>query len=609
MGTLMIRICAAFLLLLVHLDAAIFDWFSPLSDRAKRAQALMEGFDEIAARAVLDYQVPGLAVGVVVDGHLVYAKGFGYRDLEKKLPVTPDTVFAIGSCTKAFTAFAAGILSDEGLLSWDQRVIDILPQFRMFDSYATQNITIRDLLTHRSGLPRHDFMWYNTNATRAELMRRIRYLEPSCDLHERYQYGNLMYLIAGLGMEQLAGKSWEALIAERILIPLEMKQTNFSVDEMQKGKDYAFPYREKNGQLKRVPFRNISVIGPAASINSNISDLSHWVQMQLAGGSYEKVPLISPATLQEMHTPQVIVPGAPETKESQIIAYGIGWGIASFRGQYILSHDGGSDGFTSTIGILPQKGIGVIVLANRNLTSLPRFLSLQAIDRVLELPFIDGLKEGLDGINRSKETFQESKAEEDRSRKKGTTPSHLLEQYAGQYENPGYGIVAIDCVDGKLRFNYNGIASHLVHWHYDVFQIAEESQDMFISREGTKVTFQNNIGGDVEELIVPFEPRTSDIIFKKKSDEGHLSAAYLRRYIGLYEIYGYTVEIVIRNNALCAVIPGQPLYELVATGAENEFNVKSMTGYNVRFLLNSQGKVEEVLLVQPYGSFSAKPKR
>lgn len=604
----MIRICIFFFFAAIHLNASVLDWFSSLSDKAKRAQAVMEGFDEIVEKALVDYQVPGLAIGVVVDGHLVYAKGFGYRDVEKKLPVTADTLFAIASCTKAFTSFAVGTLVDEGLLDWDQLVIDVLPEFRLYDQYATQNLTFRDLLTHRSGMPRHDFMWYNSMMTRAEVMHRIRYLEPSCDFRERYQYGNLMYLTAGYAMEQLTGKTWETLVTERILNPLDMKHTNFSVDEMQKESDFALPYREKNGQFKKMALRNISLIGPAASINSNVNDLSRWIQMQLNGGSFEKVPLISPATLQEMHTPQVIIPGAPESKESLIYAYGIGWGIASYRGQYFLSHDGGTDGFTSVVGIMPQKGVGVVVLANRNITSLPRFLSLQAVDRVLELPFIDWLKEGLDGILKSKETAKESMLKDDLLRKKGTAPSHSLEQFAGEYEHPGYGVVTIECVDGKLRGTFNGITGLLDHWHYDVFLISEEIQDTFFSREGTKITFRNNIKGDIDELIIPFEPKSSDIVFKRKIEEAHSTIAYLRQFIGLYEIYGYTVEIAIRNHALCAVIPGQPLYELISSGAENEFIVKSMTGYTVRFLLSNEGKVEEVLLVQPYGAFSAKPK-
>lgn len=591
----------------VHVQASIFDWFNPLSEKAKRAQMLMEGFDPVVEKAIKDYNVPGAAIGIVVDGHLVYSKGFGFRDLESKQPVTADTVFAIGSCTKAFTSFVLGTLVDEGAIYWDQPVIDILPDFRLYDQYATQNLTIRDLMTHRSGMPRHDFMWYNSTLTRQEVMRRLRYLEPSCDLRERYQYNNLMYLTAGYAIEQLTGNTWEEIVRDRILKPLKMEHTSFSSEEMQKERDCAFPYLEKDNKLKRMNFRDFSLIGPAGSMNSSVADLSRWVQMQLDGGVYDKLPLVSAASLQEMHTPQVIIPGAPETKESLLYAYGIGWGISSYRGQYFVSHDGGVDGYTSTVGLLPHSKVGIVILVNKNLTTLARYLSLQIIDRVLELPPIDWIKEGLDGIQKSKETAKERMMNEDLMRKKGTSPSHPLEHFVGQYEHPGYGIYEIELIDDKLHATFNGISSILGHWHYDVFVISEETQDTFVSREGTKISFRNNLKGDIEELVIPLEPNTEDIVFKRKSDMAHAALSYLRQFAGLYQIYGYTVEIAVRNHMLCAIIPGQPVYELVPS-AENEFVVKSMTGYNVRFVLDSQGKVEEVLLIQPYGAFTAKPK-
>ncbi len=586
-----------------HLQASIFDWFSPLSDRAKHAQAIMEGFDEVIEKAIQDYQIPGIAVGVIVDGHIVYSKGFGYRDVEKKYPVTSNTLFAIGSCTKAFTSFAVATLINEGLLHWDERIIDIAPDFRLHDPYATQNLTMRDLLTHRSGLPRHDFMWYNSTLSKTEIVRRLRYLEPSCNFRERYQYNNLMYLVAGYALEQLTHKSWEELVREKILAPLDMKYTNFSVEDMQKTSDFSFPYIEKNGKLEKMNFRNISLIGPAGSINSNLRDLSHWVVMQLNGGVYKNTAQINPSVLQEMHTPQVVASGTPETKESLLYAYGMGWGIASYRGQYFLSHDGVSDGFTSTIGLLPAHKTGIIILSNRNLSAFPRLLSVQIIDAILELPFIDWMAEGLEGIQKTQLANGE-----DSLRKKGTSPSHPLKDFTGSFEHPGYGLLNISLEEGKLRADFNGILSELDHWHYDVFTIAKENQHTFFSRIGSKITFRSDLNGDIQEVLIPFEPTVGDILFKRKKQDTLSSAAYLQKFTGLYEIYGYTVEVAIRNHSLCAIIPGQPIYELIP-GAENEFTVKSMTGYNLRFVFSSNNKVEEVLFIQPYGAFSAKPKK
>lgn len=590
------------------LHAGLFDWFDSLSPKAERAKEALEEFDALIEKALKDYQVPGVAVGVVVDGHIVYAKGFGYRDLEQQLPMNTETLFAIGSCTKAFTTFAIGNLVDEGRVEWDQPVIDILPEFRLWDQYATTSLTLRDLLTHRSGMPRHEFVWYNSKMTKSEMLKRIRYLQPSYEIRERYQYGNLMYFTAGLAMEQAAGKSWEDLICEKILNPLEMTHTNFSIEETKKTDNYAFPYLEKHDQLKKIPFRNLSLISAAGSINSNLNDMMHWVQMQLAGGIYKNQVLISPATLQELHAPQVIVPGAPESKETLLYAYGIGWGILSYRGHYLVSHDGVSDGFTSVVALLPGENVGIVILSNKNMNSLPRYLSFEMIDRILGLPHHDWFKEGMDSIRKNKETMKESRIKEDRMRKKGTCPCHPLEEYVGTYENPGYGKLAVELVDGKLEAIYNDLTYVLDHWHYDVFIVAQEKQDMIVSFEGTKFTFCNNSNGDIGELIIPFEPTADDIIFTRKNEEAHSTLTYLRQFTGAYDIYGYTVEIVVRNHTLVAIIPGQPNYELVPAG-ENEFSVKTMTGSTVRFVMDRNDKVEEVLLIHPYGAFSASPKR
>ena len=501
-----------------------------------------------------------------------------------------------------------GTLVDEGVLSWDSCVVDLFPEFRLQDEYATQHLTIRDLLIHRSGMPRHGFMWYNSTISRDEFVHRLRYLGLSCDIRERYQYNDLMYVAAAFAVEQVMKKSWEELISSRILLPLEMRQTNFSVEKMKTEPDAAFGYIEKKNLLKKMPFRNVSVAAPAGGLNSNISDLSRWVQMHLNGGVCENRALISPATLQEMHSPQIVIPGVPESKEALMYASGIGWNIASYRGHYCVSHDGGIDGSTSVVALLPQQKIGIIVLANKNLTPCSRYVSLHAMDRVLELPFVDWLQEGLDGLSKNKETQSENKLKEDASKKKGTAPSHPLEDYAGEYHHPGYGVATVNLVEGKLQVTLNGITSLLDHWHYDVFSVVEETQELLFSREGTKLNFCNGRNGEIEALVIPFEVKVDDIVFKKQGSQGLSSLDYMRQFVGPYEIYGYTVEIVIRNHALVAIVPGEPLYELVPV-SQNEFTVKALTGYTVRFVLDGQGQVKEVLLIQPYGTFSATPKR
>ena len=582
--------------------------FSSVSPQATRIQKLLEEAEPIIEQALTDYRVPGIAIGIVADGQLVYAKGFGFRDLENKRSCTANTVFPIGSCSKAFTSCIAGMLVDEGVFSWDDRVIELFPEFRLFDEYATLHLTMRDVLTHRSGMPRHDFMWYNSSTmSRADVVHRLRYLEPSCGIREHYQYTNLMYFVAGYTMEYLMKKSWEELITERIVKPLGMTHTSFTIDALLQEADYALPYTEKKDTLKKMGLRDVSLLCPAAGINSNIKDLAQWIKLHLSGGMYHQNPIISQAALQEMHSPQTMISGVPESKEALIYASGLGWNIASYRGHYYVSHDGGIDGFTSVVGLFPKDGIGIVILANKNLTALPRYLSNDLIDRLLDLPQNDWLQEGLEGIKNSKKAQEENQKNENFLRKVGTQPTHDLEAFAGNYVHEGYGTLSITVENGKLKASLNGLESLLDHWHYNVFVIAEELQEMLLSREGTKFSFHCGLNGEIEKVTIPFEPRVHDIIFMKKPEESLAADAYLKQFTGTYEIYGYVVEIVVRAGTLCALIPGQPIYEL-APSVKNEFTVKALAGYTVRFIFDQMQNVTEVLLIQPYGSFTAERK-
>ena len=582
--------------------------WSCLSPKAERAVKVLEGVDDEIEKSLRDYQVPGASVGIVVDGFVVYAKGFGFRDLEAKLPVTAETQFLIGSCTKAFTSFVMGCLVDEGVIGWDDRIADVLPEFRLSDRYASQMLTFRELLSHQTQLPRHDYYWYNSELTPADVFRRMKYLDLDTNSYERFHYNNLTYLALGMSMERLTNMSWKDLVTTKILTPLKMTKTVFSVDEMQKSGNYSHPYIEKDDVIKRMNFRNFTLVGPGACMISNISDMTRWVQLQINRGEWDQTPLISQATFKEMHAPQVIVGGYPESKEEQVRSYGLGWYVQSHLGILNVMHDGALDGFTSFVSLLPQKGIGIVVLSNKNLTAWPRMITMELFDRLLEIPRNGWLKEGLTSVTKSKEVMRETIADELITRKKGTTPSHSLEEYVGIYEHPAYGLVHVDYENGALIARYNNFKFQLEHWHYDVFSICKESEDVLFSFKNIKLTFRNGLNGDVNELIIPFECKAPDIVFRKKVDDSFTQTNYLRRFTGTYEIYSYIVEISLRNHTLYATIPGQPMYELIPNG-KDEFLIKSMKGFFVRFVMNANDHVDEVLLLQPYGFvYTAKPR-
>ena len=303
---------------------------------AQPAPSNLAGLDGVVEQTMKDWNVPGVALAIVKDGTVVYAKGYGYRDVNRGLRVTPDTLFAIGSCSKAFTAAALGMLVDEKKLEWDKPLRDYLPDLRLYDEYATAHIRPRDLVTHQSGLPRHDLVWYGSPLSRRELFERLRYLEPSAPLHAKYQYNNLMFMTAGMLVERLSGMSWEDFVRRRILDPLDMKTATLSVTAAQKADDYSLPYAEENGAIKEIPFRHIDAIGPAGSINASVNEMANWLFLQLNKGRRGEQQLISEKSLLETQTPQIVSGGDLKYDETFYSSYAMGWAVNVYRGHPAL---------------------------------------------------------------------------------------------------------------------------------------------------------------------------------------------------------------------------------------------------------------------------------
>jgi CubicO group peptidase (beta-lactamase class C family) len=442
-------------------------------DPAEAAKQALAGYEPFVDKMIADWHVPGLAIAVVNGGQVVYAKGFGYRDVEKKLPVTPDTLFAIGSATKAFTTFTLGTLVDEGKLDWDKPVRTFLPGFQMYDPNSTASITPRDLVTHRSGLPRHDLLWYNNHTlSRKDIVERLRYLEPNEQLRAKWQYNNLMFITSGYLVEALTGKSWEDNVRERILTPLGMTHSNFSVIESQQAADYALPYREDEKDPDKtvlIPFREVTNVGPAGAINSSVGDMAKWLALHLSGGRAGDRQLIGAATLADIHAPHMVIGEVPERPELSPASYGLGWFVDGYRGHPRVEHGGNIDGFSALVTLLPQDDLGIVVLTNKDGTGVPERLVRHTIDRLLKLEPIDWNGEALVRRGKGKEIDKEAKAKKSSRRKAGTKPAHKLEEYAGDYEHPGYGALKVAVAGDHLDVTYNGITAPLEYWHYEVW--------------------------------------------------------------------------------------------------------------------------------------------
>ena len=574
------------------------------TDAAARARSALAGFDEVVEKAIADMNVPGLAIAVVAGGEVVYAEGFGYRDVEAKLPMTPDTLFAIGSTTKAMTATVLGMLADEGKMEWDAPLQTYLPGFRLSDPMTTARITPRDLVTHRSGLPRHDRLWYNNNEpTRAEMIARLAHLELTEDLRVKFQYNNLMFMTAGYLAGTLNGTTWEEAVDERLFTPLGMERSNFSVEVSQKDDNFSLPYRENDDdEIEEIPFRNIDLVGPAGSVNSTVNEMSRWLLFNLGGGTVGDRQLVNAATLTEIHSPQMTTGATPDRADISVATYGMGWMIDTYRGHRRIHHGGGIDGFITSVMFFPDDGLGLVAFNNRG-SGLPSLVNQHATDRVLGLDEEDWIGEALE--NRKKGKAEQDKAEEKKeaTRIEDTSPSHPLADYAGRYTDPGYGTLEVRQVGESLEFEINGITTPLEHWHYDVWNGVEIDADPTFADQ--KLLFRTNVDGLISAVETQLEPRAGAIVFEKGTDPRLFDPEYLERFVGTYETAtGTKITIAISGNALTASIPGQPTFTL-EPALTGRFALKEVRVVSIGFEVDDAGVVTKALLYQPSGVFEA----
>ncbi|RPI58095.1 MAG: serine hydrolase [Chloroflexi bacterium] len=569
--------------------------------------AELEGYREFVAEQMALWKVPGTAIAVIKNGELAFAEGFGLRNVEANLPVTPDTVFAIGSASKAFTTMSMGVLVDDGRLAWDNPVRDYLPTFRLWDPYATERMTLRDLVTHRSGLPRHDLMWYNSPLSRQELFDCMRYLEPNKDFRTYFQYQNLMYMTAGHLVGQLADSTWEQVVEERIFRPLEMRCSSFSVDDLQRAADFSLPYEEKKGEVRQIPFRNIDAIGPAGSINSNLVDMANWVLLHVNNGQFKGQQVISPGNLSQMHTPQMVIQGMPgmdlimKYKEIGLPSYGMGWFINAYRGHTLIHHGGNIDGFSSLVSFVPDEGVGVVVLTNMNSSFLTYVATFDLYDRLLSLCLVDWgprLKGEMDAMLAAVEKGKEKSEAE---RRLDAPPSHPLAAYAGVYQHPGYGPFAVTLDGDRLTAHYNQFDLPMTHYHYDIFEARLEAEDMEL-----KASFATDVQGRIASVSLPMEGSVKDIVFARVAPQSMREQSFLEPFAGAYDLMGTQVHIALQGeHTLVLAIPGQPEHELEPVEG-TEFAVKDQPGVRLEFKRDEVGSVTEMVVTQSGAVLSAR---
>ena len=569
----------------------------------------LKGLDTFALRLLKEWNAPGVTIAVVEKNKVIYTGGFGYRDYEKKLPVTENTLFAIGSCTKAFTSSILGMLEKEGKVNIDKPVRDYLPELVFKNEYTNKQATLRDMMCHRTGLPRHDYSWYGSTASRNELLERVRYQEPTFELREKYQYNNFMFMAQGIVIEKLTGKSWEENMRDRIFKPLGMNNTNMSVIDMEKAADRSLAYSSVDNKIKAIPYRNIDAIGPAGSVNSCAKDMANWLITWINDGKFNGKEIIPAGYRTQAITAQMATGGLPGTENPDLhmSGYGLAWGMSSYRGHYRVEHSGGIDGFITSTSFFPSDSIGIFVVTNQSTptTSIRNFIA----DRLLKLSYRPWGKSALVDKLKADSTAKKAPNTDSINRKAGTKYSHDINDYAGEFENKGYGIIKTFRERDTTWIDYNEAGkrtkSYLEHYHYDVFRIrsTEETEN---PKSAPKIRFNTDEKGNLASLEIQMEPAVKDILFEKLTPE--VGKAELQKYPGDYDLNGANVKVYIKgDNALMVLIPGQPDYELVPS-KKDEFDIKVAKGYSVRFEVNEQNKVVSLTFVQPNGNFKATKK-
>jgi CubicO group peptidase (beta-lactamase class C family) len=515
--------------------------------------------------------------------------------------VDEHTLFAIGSSSKAFTAASIAMLVDDGKLKWDDPATKYLPGFQLFDPYSTRELTVADLLSHRSGLARGDLLWYASEYDRNEILRRVRYLKPSWSLRSRFGYQNIMFLAAGQIIPSITGKSWDQFIRERIFTPLGMKSTNASIKALTASANVASPHSKIHDKTQVVPWRNIDNIAPAGSINSNVEDMAQWLRLQLGGGVYQNQRLLSTAAIKEMHTPQTIIRlegiQASLYPEAHFLSYGLGWFLSDYRGRKLVEHGGAIDGMRAEVAMIPEEKVGVVILTNLHGTILPQALMFKIFDFYLNAPQRDWSAEMLKATKGLEDQAKAAEKKIESDRVKGTSPSLPLEKYVGTFQSEMYGEskVAIENAKLVIRFGPN-FTGDLQHWNYDTFRVTWRDP-----MEGKGfVNFRLNTQGKVElvniEGISEFTRVTEPT---GPVSTVPMSEADLKKFVGKYALAAPPLEISIEliSGSLKANVPGQPLYSLVPVAA-NRFRLEGApAGFFAEFEL-ADGKPKSLTLVQ-----------
>jgi len=524
----------------------------------------LEGFDAYMQQTLKDWNTPGVGVGIVVGDKLVFAKGYGYRDHEKKLPFTTKTMQPIASNSKLFTAVAAGMLVEEGKLAWDKPIRDSVPEIQFYNDQLNSNVTLRDMLSHRTGVTRHDLIWFKSPFTREELFEKLKYLEPQEPMRTTFLYNNLMFAAVGQIIKIKSGKKWEDFVRERIFTPLDMSTTCYTIADMLKQPDYGVPFREKRDsfELYKIPYyEDTEGVAPAGAVISNIDELSHWLIALMNEGKYNGRQVLPAGALKATLQPAIALPNAGGEAlgfwELINSAYGMGRWTASYRGKLLTYHGGDLPGFHSQVSLMPNDKIGVIVLViSDHSAPLYNIVSYNVYERLLGMDQTPWSQRQLQQRLANKKAGTEARAKAGGDRVPNTKPSHAHADYVGEYENPAYGILRIGLQGDQLQFGFHEFHFPMNHFHYDRFDTPDDEQYGKFS-----VNFRTNPQGDIDSAVISLDQ--AEVVFTRRPEA--LQAILLEKLAGVY-LTPSKVKFEVRyqpGTGLSIAFPGAPPQKLI----------------------------------------------
>jgi CubicO group peptidase (beta-lactamase class C family) len=562
----------------------------------------LDDFDKYVQTILEDWNAPGIGVAVVQGSEVIFAKGYGYRDYEQKLPFTASTLMPIASNTKIFTAVAAGLLVHDGKLSFDKPIREYVPSIRFASTFLTENVTLRDMLSHRTGLPRYDMIRWKSAFTPKELFERIQFMEPVEPLRQTYLYNNMMYEAVGYIIELISGKSWAQFVQDRIVTPLGMRDTVFAIPEMLERSDIAIPFTKKRDSedLHKIPYsQDKKGSNPAGGIISSLDDMSRWLVATMNGGMLAGDQIIPASVLKATLEPAIPMTNAAAESlgfwEVLKMSYGMGRNINSYRGYLHTDHGGDHPGFHSQVSYLPNERIGVAVFViGDHCTPLRDTIGYAVYERLLGLSLTPWSERWREFMSKAEQEARTARSNTALGQAQNTRPSHNLADYVGSYENPAYGALSVHHREDKLEFDFRDALLPLDHFHYDRFDTPDDELHGKWS-----VNFLTNPQGHIDKAVMSLDQ--AEAIFVRMPER--VSPELLEELTGIYQTAsGLKFQVVLDEaSMLWLEFPGQPKEKLVPYQGL-QFRVEKFSDFMAEFV-REDNRITSLRYVSPHGEF------